>query len=191
MIYYHLTPRENKEAILREGLHSKDRYIFLTDLMEDTFLLAPPTEKYIINYNFLKSIYESNVGIYYSWEEVKCLFSVFKIDGSGLDIITRRNGNVRCFERVLHIDMQQADRDRFVNEYMVKRVPPEMILDVTDFAFPYLNFSFASEAVTANCNKVTEMRKKGLAIADIRKAIQPPFPQMVTPFNMNEYIEKK
>ena len=59
MIDYHLTPRENKAKILKEGLRCDCGYSFLAASAADSFVLAPVMDVYYASYSRFKKLYDS------------------------------------------------------------------------------------------------------------------------------------
>lgn len=182
MIYYHMTPRENKEAILREGLHS-DQQIFLAKSEEDTFILAPGMGSYYCLYKYFKKKCEIP-SIYAVLGTAKKLITVFEIDGSNLSVTPRRNGTTKFFESGYGLNLGE---NRTVYEYLTHYVSPQQILGFKDYVIPMPYISESS--VTERYKKLKQMRQNGLSDEEIREAIISDFPPLCTPFNKDKFLE--
>ncbi len=101
MIYYHLTPRENKANILREGLHCDCGYIFLAASAADTFVLAPVMDVYYASYSRFKKLYDSTFAPGLNWKLSKMLLTLFEVENNGLVIHKQQCAHLRDFEKAL------------------------------------------------------------------------------------------
>ncbi len=135
-MFYHITPRENKESILKKGLSPLVLpYVFLAASFYEAFLLAPVTGGYCLAYNLQAKSQESKFAIYYDWSIAYVDISLFIISPRELAIKHHENGDIFYYERFLKIAC--SDANRTVYEYITDRVPTKNIISVKDYALPY------------------------------------------------------
>lgn len=194
MLYYHLSPRKNKNRILEEGLHS-DSHIFLADSIYDAVILAPVMGRYYYAYDFWKDIYNNGMqALRYSWAEYEYQFSVFEIDGNGLRITKHPAGQIKFYER--HYKTKLGP-NRIIYEYWVDKVPSHCIRLYTDYSAPFLkieaNGTIAEECQREHRNLIEaqQMLDDGIPIDRVREMRLPAFPQKLTPSNINDFVVRE
>lgn len=136
-MFYHLSPTENKQSILKNGLEARCMpNVYLADCVIDTFLMAPPSFEYVYIYKYFMNLYYGKSFYWYTWEERSFEFSVFSID---LDLNLPpcfTHPSKHKMEKKLFGEIEGSDRCAF--EYITDHIPKTAIVDVVDYKLPFL-----------------------------------------------------
>lgn len=198
-MFYHITPVENKESILKEGLHSK-RDIYLAKTYYDAFVLAPITEQYMYLYKVKDRIQNAYL---YNWEKAKLSISVFQVDEEGLEITEHYNA---CYDLLSRFNIILDDfkdlETRQVYEYTTECVPPQNIKWLYDLDLEYLQLCLIPrEEIAKRIKERMDLTNNGMSSKDVNKYMRDKYipdikstlPELepLTPVTENSKIDTK
>lgn len=131
-MFYHISPSQNKENILQNGLISNKCMVYLAQSIYDAFVLAPPMASYYMEYRFVER--EIKHRFLYDWGNKDNSISLFQVNITKSAAQKHRNSMLSYYLKMFELPMCKTDR--MLYEYTIDHVPAQNIKHIQDIALP-------------------------------------------------------